>query len=100
MASSCGHPRVLEQLCHQTRLWGKGGAGTSTHLAGADGTFDEAKGGHNRVPAGARASPCLVPIEVAAWERKRRNMKKGWAQLSWRCQGGQRGTAVPSAHAC
>lgn len=37
-----------------------------THLAGADGTFDEAKRRHDRVPAGARASPCLVPIKVAA----------------------------------
>lgn len=57
----------------QTRLGGK--SGTRTHLAGTNGTFDEAKGGHNRVPASARASPCLVAVKVAAWERKKKKRK-------------------------
>jgi len=57
----------------------RGGPGrwarTRTHLAGANGTFNEAKGGHDGVPAGARASPCLVPVKIAAWERRRRRRR-------------------------
>lgn len=52
--------------------WGLGRTRTHTYLAGANGTFDEAKWGHNRVPAGTRASPGLVPIKVAAWERRKK----------------------------
>lgn len=48
---------ALELPCFET---------PKTHLAGADGTFDEAERRYDRVPAGARASPRLVPIKVAA----------------------------------
>lgn len=75
--------------------WGANDTRTHTHLAGANGTFDEAKGGHDGVPAGARASPCLVPVKVAAWERRRRR----WAQPPQKergCWGGWGGRAAPS----
>lgn len=58
--SSSQHSWVPGWLCR---------VGARAHLAGANGTLDEAEGGHDGVPAGAGASPRLVPIEVAACGR-------------------------------
>lgn len=61
--------------------------GARAHLAGANGTLDEAEGGHDGVPAGARASPRLVPVEVAACGR--------WARRLWDGRGGPGRPGLP-----